>query len=169
MKLYELQHEFEELSEALECLTFEDNEATSTLAWERQLQERLVAISLSREEKLENIIRLIKSKDAMMEARKAEIKKLKERNEREDAQIEWLKNYLKIAVEEGKKFDCPSGSITWRKSSSVIIDDEFKLSDLLCTIETIRTPDKKAIKEAIQEGKLVEGAHLETKQNLSIK
>ncbi|EOH3237522.1 siphovirus Gp157 family protein, partial [Morganella morganii] len=44
---------------------------------------------------------------------------------------------------------------------SVVIDDESLIPDSLVDVQTIVSPDKKAIKEALENGIAVPGAHIE--------
>lgn len=59
--------------------------------------------------------------------------------------------------------------VSLRKSVQTIIDDLDKVPKQYKTIKVETTPDKTAIKKAIQEGEIIEGAHLEEKNNLQIK
>lgn len=45
--------------------------------------------------------------------------------------------------------------------ASVVIDDESLIPDSLVDVQTIVSPDKKAIKEALENGIAVPGAHIE--------
>ncbi|WBC28430.1 Gam-like end protection [Rhodobacteraceae phage LS06-2018-MD05] len=59
--------------------------------------------------------------------------------------------------------------INFRKSKSVIIDKPELVPDHYNTITVTRTPNKKAIKEAIESGKKVKGAYISENRNLQIK
>lgn len=59
--------------------------------------------------------------------------------------------------------------VSLRKSVQTIIDDLDQVPKQYKTVKVETTPDKTAIKKAIQEGELIEGAHLEEKNNLQIK
>ena len=59
--------------------------------------------------------------------------------------------------------------VSLRKSVQTIIDDLDQVPKQYKTIKVETTPDKTAIKKAIQEGEIIEGAHLEEKNNLQIK
>ena len=67
------------------------------------------------------------------------------------------------------KFESARVSIGFRKSETVIIEDEGQLSDQYVTVETKRSPDKKAIKTALKSGIAVRGARLQENQNIQIK
>lgn len=59
--------------------------------------------------------------------------------------------------------------VSLRKSVQTIIDDLYQVPKQYKTVKVETTPDKTAIKKAIQEGEIIEGAHLEEKNNLQIK
>ena len=59
--------------------------------------------------------------------------------------------------------------VSLRKSVQTIIDDLDQVPKQYKTIKVETTPDKTAIKKAIQEGEIIEGAHLEERNNLQIK
>ena len=59
--------------------------------------------------------------------------------------------------------------VSLRKSVQTIIDDLDQVPKQYKTVKVETTPDKEAIKKAIQEGEIIEGAHLEEKNNLQIK
>ena len=64
---------------------------------------------------------------------------------------------------------CSAVAATFRKSVQTIIDDLDQVPKQYKTVKVETTPDKTAIKKAIQEGEIIEGAHLEEKNNLQIK
>lgn len=59
--------------------------------------------------------------------------------------------------------------VSLRKSVQTIIDDLDQVPKQYKTVKVETTPDKTAIKKAIQEGEIIEGAHLEEKNNLQIR
>ena len=59
--------------------------------------------------------------------------------------------------------------VSLRKSVQTIIDDLDQVPKQYKTVKVETTPYKTAIKKAIQEGEIIEGAHLEEKNNLQIK
>ena len=59
--------------------------------------------------------------------------------------------------------------VSLRKSVQTIIDDLDHVPKQYKTVKVETTPDKTAIKKAIQEGEIIEGAHLEEKNNLQIR
>lgn len=59
--------------------------------------------------------------------------------------------------------------VSLRKSVQTIIDDLDQVPKQYKTVKVETTPDKTAIKKAIQDGEIIEGAHLEEKMNLQIR
>lgn len=59
--------------------------------------------------------------------------------------------------------------VSLRKSVQTIIDDIDQVPKQYKTVKVETTPDKTAIKKAIQDGEIIEGAHLEEKNNLQIR
>ena len=61
-----------------------------------------------------------------------------------------------------KNFKTERNTLTVRKGSvSVVIDNVDQLPDELVDVATVVAPDKKKIKEAIEAGEDIKGAHLE--------
>jgi hypothetical protein len=73
---------------------------------------------------------------------------------------------LLFEVEEIKT---PLIKLNFRNSESVEITNEEVLADKFLVTKTVTTPDKKAIKEAIKLGEVVEGATISYNKNLQIK
>ena len=84
---------------------------------------------------------------------------------------EMLKGRITEAMEKYDLHEVKSATmkVSLRKSVQTIIDDVDALPKQYKTVKVETTPDKTAIKKAIQEGEIVEGAHLEEKNNLQIK
>ena len=59
-----------------------------------------------------------------------------------------------------KEVKSPTMKISLRKSVQTIIDDIDQVPKQYKTVKVETTPDKTAIKKAIQEGDIIEGAHL---------
>jgi hypothetical protein len=65
--------------------------------------------------------------------------------------------------------ECPYFKLSFRKSVSVVIDDEEALPEDVLKVKTTTAPDKTQIKRLIQAGSPVSGMHLQENQNLQIK
>lgn len=127
------------------------------------------------EEKAENIACYIKNLTAEADAMKAEEKALSERRKSAQNKADRLKRYLSDNMQKlGRdKISTPRAALSFRKSTSVIVDDEFidwavDNADELLTFKE-PTVNKTAVKNAIADGRELEHAHLETAQNLQIR
>lgn len=141
---------------------------TKTGEVDTDLFERLEMLNLKKEELTENAALMIKNLEATVTARKAEVTKQKEMIEKETAQIERIKGYL-IKSLNGEKFKNERVSISYRSSTTVNISDADALPLEYMRTKTTFEPDKTAIKNAIAEGKTVEGAEIINKKTIQIK
>lgn len=84
---------------------------------------------------------------------------------------EMLSKNLLAAMEKYDLHEVKSATmkVSLRKSVQTIIDDLDQVPKQYKTVKVETTPDKTAIKKAIQKGEIIEGAHLEEKNNLQIK
>lgn len=143
----------------LECIDSETGEIIDI--------DRLSKLQIEREQKLENIALWYKNLLSDAEQYKAEKKAFEEKERKARAQADSLKNYLDNAL-QGVPYKSARVNVTYRKSDSVVIDDIFKIDDSYLKYAE-PTADKTAIKKAIKGGAVIEGAHIESKNNISIK
>lgn len=125
-----------------------------------------------KDDKIESIALFYKETQAEADAIKAEAKKLAERADMAQKKADRLKEYLTsiMMIEEEEKFTTSRVKVSFRKSESVVVDDDLQNVDPRFVIEkTTFSADKAGIKEAIKNGEEVKGARLETKQNIQIK
>lgn len=141
---------------------------------EGEISEELAEqIQLSEENLIEkacNYIGVIKMKEGEVETAKKEIERLQKFINREERTVDWLKNNLKFAVKEFDLKEVGNNKLTTRKSSSVSVEDVEAIPTEYVkeTTKTTKSADKKAIKEAIQAGKEIEGCSIVTKETLKI-
>lgn len=129
--------------------------------------ERLVALNMEREQKLENIALWIKDLTAEAAAIKAEKMKLAERQAAAENKAESLKVFLAEQL-GGQKFSTARCAVSFRRTKSVNVIDLWKLpEDYLRYSDP--TPDKKALGEALKAGQTIEGAELVEKLSTIIK
>lgn len=129
--------------------------------------ERISALKLEREEKLEAVALYWKELNIEAEALKKESEVLLERARIALKQADGLKMYL-LSNLNGEPFKTSRTAITYRKSEAVIIDEEL-LPKKYFVKKITEAPDKKKIKELLKEGKTIKGAELETRSNIQIK
>lgn len=163
MKLYELSSNILQLETVLE----EQLDAPEELRGEAL--KFLDELKVSKAEKIENCVSLLKNWEALEVAIKAEETALKARRESLEKRADWLKNYLSFCLQPGEKFESARCKVSWRKSESVEIQDESLIPEIYQKIETVTKIDKKAIKDAYSAGGEVPGAIIVKKNNLLIK
>ena len=126
------------------------------------------ALQLARDEKIENIALYHKNLLAEAAALKAEEKSFAERRKRAENKAESLKRYLDSAL-QGQKFNTTKVAISYRKSTSVEVDETKLPANWLREIPATHVVDKVEIAKALKAGETVEGATLITNNNIQIK
>lgn len=149
--------------------------------------QKFEQLTLDRANKIDAIVAYVKNLeyDSAIQAAKKEMfekeaKNISSRIKANDGQIEFFKNYLtESIIKNGDTL--PNGKmgvqtentkITFRPSVSVAFDDETEwLKDCTnyeyCTFTT--KANKTLIKRMLEEGKIINGAYLQEKQNIQIK
>lgn len=119
-------------------------------------------------EKIENCIKVIRNKDARVEAYKAEIKRLEALKKSESKSIEEIKKRISEAMQltNHDKLDTTLFKVGFRKSKAVVVDED-KLPKKYQIVSY--KPDKKEIKKLLESGATIRGAHIEERRNLSIR
>ena len=160
--LYEIDQEI------LDCVDPESGEILDV--------EKLDALQMEREEKLEGVALWIKDMKAEAEAIKAEADKLTARKKALDNKIDGLKNWLTMAL-DGGKLKTARCNVYLTHSQRLAVADEQKLIGYL---QNTRVPDeflrfrepelrKDEIKKALKEGVYLPGASLEESESVVIK
>ena len=172
MTLYEINEQF---SAAMEMYEAGVDEVVDTETGEvKSLADVLAELNMSREEKIENTVRYIKNLRADSEAVRAEAANLIERADRFDKKAEQLEAYLLSQLGKCKKLETPLYTLKVRVSKSTCCptDEEAiqRLPEGFWNIKTTVkiTPDKKAIKAALEKGEKLEGCSLVENRRLSI-
>ena len=172
MTLYEINAQF---VEAIELYENGVDEVVDTETGEvRSLADVLNELHISREEKIENTVRYIKNLRADSESATAEAANLIERADRFDKKAEQLESYLLSQLGACKKLETPLYTLKVRVSKSTCCptDEEAiqRLPEGFWNIKTTVkiTPDKKAIKAALEKGEKLEGCSIVENKRLSI-
>ena len=160
--LYEIDQEI------LDCVDLETGEILDT--------EKLDALQIERERKLEGVALWIKDMKAEAAAVKEEADKLTARKKALDNKIESLKNWLLYAL-GGEKLKTPRCSVYQTHSQKLNVPDEPGLISFLQTLEEpekflrFKEPELKKddIKKALKEGTIIPGAALEETESVVIK
>lgn len=130
-------------------------------------EEKLNALLMERDKKLEGVALWIKNLESDAIAIKTERdildKRMKSAENKAKSLREWLKNAL-----ECQQFETAKVRVSFRKSEQTDVD-ESALDKKWFNEKVTYTPDKKAIKEALLSGIKIKGAKIIEKQNLHIK
>lgn len=153
MKLYEIDQAI------LSCVDAETGEIIDA--------EKLDALQMEREAKIENIALYIKDLKAEAEALKAEKMAFAERQKVAENKAESLKKYLAYAL-GGQAFKSTRASVSFRMTESVEVADIWKLDENYVRYQE-PLADKAAIKEAIKNGYTVKGAEIVKNTSVIIK
>lgn len=153
MRLYEIDEAI------LSCIDTETGEILDA--------DKLNALQIEREEKLEGVALWIKDLTAEAAALKAEKQAFADRQKAAENKAESLKKWLTEAL-AGEKFSTTKVAVSFRKTKSVQVADIFALDESFLKYAD-PTPDKTAIKKAIEAGQDVKGAHLVEGLSLSVK
>ena len=130
--------------------------------------DKLNALEMERDAKVEAVCLWYKDTKAEAEAIGNEIKALQARKKTLDNLMERLKNYTGSAL-AGEKFKTSKVSVSYRKSTSVVIDDITAVPKNYFKEPKEDWISKTLIAEAFDHGVTVKGAHAEDKQSTIIK
>lgn len=146
-------------SEILSCIDAETGEIIDV--------ERLQALQMEREKKVENVALWYKNllSDAAQYAE--EESRFKAKKQRAQAQAERLKEYIFGSL-AGEKYKSPRVSISYRTTPRVIVDDVLDLPPQFVKFAAPE-PKKQDIMAAIKNGEEVRGAHVESNTSIIIK
>ena len=163
MNLYEINDAYEK---ALSNFTVDDE--TGEVIFDDEEIKRLEGAF---EEKVDNIACYIKSLNALSDSIKAEKQALDERLKSNDKKAESLKKFLVMSLEmrDMKKFESARNKLSFRKSTSVVINEDAVLPTKYVKTVVTEKVDKKAIGDALKNGEVVEGCYLKESNNLQIK
>ena len=153
-----------EIDKAIQDFEFEIDEETGEILNPNALEE----LEMAREQKIENVGLYIKNLEAEATAVENQEKIFADRKKRIKKKIEGLKSFLGYAL-QGEKFRTDKVEMSFRRSESVHITDEYLIPDEYKVCTVVKKPDKKVIKDAIKAGKDIMGVELIEKQNVSIK
>lgn len=131
----------------------------------------LKELQAARETKLENIALYAKNLAVEASAIKNEENTLKERRERLERKCERMKGILIDAMKAdgNKKIFSPRFEAVIRDTKKTDITDESLIPEEYMNVKVTKTPDKTAIKKAIESGKEVAGAKLIENSTITIK
>ena len=154
--------------EILDCVDAETGEILDV--------EKLDALQMEREAKLEGVALWVKDMKAEAAAVKEEADKLTARRKALENRMESVKAWLLQAL-NGEKLKTPRCNVYQTHSQRVVIDDEKALIDMFMTSPfgekflRMKDPeiDKTALKDSMKQGYEYEFAHLEETESVVIK
>lgn len=135
-------------------------------------EKRYDELQMERTQKIENIACYFKNLVAEAKAMREEEANLAQRRKAVENKAERIKNLLAYAL-KGEKFESPKVRCGYRKAKSVHVDDSFvawareHADDLLTFKEP--SPNRKAIKKALEDGREIEHAEIVTNESLQVK
>lgn len=162
--LHQLAEEFTSVQQDLEQMLLDGD------IDDQSFTDTIEGASLDVDVKLENVAKFIQHLDNLSAGMSKSIESIKARKQAIDNRVRSLKDYLSgsMSVIGYDKFERPDIRLSFRKSSSVIIDDESKLKKFKVEKTVVSYP-KTEIAKAIKAGETVEGAHIQTNKSLVIK
>lgn len=152
-----------EIDKAIQDFEFEVNEDGEILN-----PNALEELEMAREQKIENVGLYIKNLEAEADAVENQEKVFADRKKRIRKKIEGLKGFLGYAL-QGEPFKTDKVVMSFRRSESVHITDEYLIPDEYKTFTVVKKPDKTVIKKALKDGKEIMGCELVEKNNVQIK
>lgn len=131
------------------------------------IADTLEGEELALADKFDGVMAIVRNLEGKAKTAGTEAKRLSDRAKSFENQARDLKKYILRCMQAAqlKTFKTERNTLTVRKGAvSVVIDNEAQLPDELVDVQTIVTPDRKKIKEALEalnEGETIPGAHLE--------
>lgn len=125
-------------------------------------------LQMERDAKIEGVGLKIKNLTAELDAVKREKANFDSRAKSLEREIEGYKNFLGYAL-QGQKFSTPKVAVSFRKSESVLVKDEYLVPDKYCEFTMVRKPNKTNLKKALKDGEEIMGVELVEKNNINIK
>jgi uncharacterized protein YyaL (SSP411 family) len=168
MKLYEIANHLRNLLQ----FAFTWDEETGEVLWEGQAG--FEALQEARAEKIlacgKVLAEMRAEREAFSAERKAQAKRLLQREEMMEKREEALRAYIERNATQGEKFADSFCSISWRRTESVEIAVAPETLPLqFVQVKQTYSPDKAALKEALKAGQQVAGVALVEKLSLQVK
>lgn len=151
MNLYQLVQEFKDITAQLEEMELDQETFSDTLD----------SLQLPIEEKVENIVKYMKSLEALAEAKKAEAKRLSESASSDLKKAEFFKNYIANNLQAIGMKELQAGvfKIGFQKGREVVQVDENSLPDKYWVEQRVPL-SKTELKRVIKEGSEIPGVTL---------
>lgn len=154
MTLYEIDNAISQ------CIDWETGEITDLIYLEQ--------LEMERSKKIENVALYCKELAHFSDNLKEEIESMQKRKKTADNAVKRLKGWLAMAC-DAKKFETPKTRVSFRQTEETVIDNEELILKKYMTKKVTYTISKTLIKDAIESGTKVKGAHIEKKWSTIIK
>jgi hypothetical protein len=155
--LYQLTNQFLQFKNWLEENDLDDQAAMDTLE----------AMQMPLEEKVENIVKYMKTLEALADAKKLEAKRLSESSSTDLKKVEWFKNYMADNLKKAGIKDLQAGvfSLKFRKGTEVVQVDETKTPSVyeapyLYLYQEPKFMGKTDLKKLIKDGQTIPGVSI---------
>ena len=157
MNLYTLTNEFNEMASQLEEMELDPE----------VFQDTLDSLQAPIEEKIENIVKYMKSLEALADAKKLEAKKLSDSASSDLKKAEFFKNYMADNLKKANINTIQAGvfQLKFKKGSEVVLVDETKTPSFaeapnLYLYQEPKLISKPDLKKLIQSGKEIQGVKI---------
>lgn len=161
-----------DISAQLNYLVEKYNDLDTTDEERSEIESQLESIDMTFEEKIQSLATLKQSYEDRAESFSKELSRLKDWQSKCTNKAEWIKQYISSAMKIARKDKVETDfyKFSFRKAESVVVTPEANVPKELCkyTPESW-TPDKTALKKAIQSGEEIAGVMIETNYHLQIK
>jgi hypothetical protein len=131
--------------------------------------EALIVAQTTAVQKIENICNYVNYLEGIIDQAKKETDRITAIKKRAEKRITDIKAYLTPYVLSKEKVTAGLYTLSIRTSKAVEITDEAKIPKQYMTVKVTESPDKTAIKKAIELGEAVDGANIVENKNLQIK
>lgn len=160
MKLYEIDSALQAIYDKIE-----QNEGILP----DELETELNGLQMEREHKIDNIIKLLKNIDSDITALDVEITVLEKKLKAAENRKQSVRNFLAYAIGEGNKYKNTIASVYWKESESLLVPEVESLPLKFIREKVTKEADKKAIKEALESGEIIQGCSIMHKSTIVVR
>ena len=160
MKLYQISDAIRQALDHIEL----DEETGEILS-----ADELHAVEAEAAEKIEATALYLRELDAEAKAAKEEADRMLARVKSMQKRSDYLKSMLLDALHATGKVKTARVSVSIRTSKAIEVADGVTLPDAFVTVRTTTTPNKTALKEAIEAGADIEGVRLVERESVQIR
>ena len=160
MKLYQISDAIRQALDHIEL----DEETGEILS-----ADALHAVEAEASEKIEATALYLRELDAEAKAAKEEADRMLARVKSMQKRSDYLKAMLLEALHATGKVKTARVSVSIRTSKAIEVADGVTLPDAFVTVRTTTTPNKTALKEAIEAGADIEGVRLVERESVQIR